>query len=86
MMSAPFTEEVLLIYWPRKCKYALLPMIVLHMIRDEQETLLLVALRWPNQPWFSDIIELLTFIIPDQIFWTYMCGRSAHRLYGKAYT
>ncbi|KAI2644176.1 Protein P [Labeo rohita] len=49
--------------WPKVRKYAfppvkLLPQ-VLCKVRQDRESVLLVAPKWPNQPWFPELVEML---------------------------
>lgn len=63
LTSTPIKGNALSSRWPKKCKYAFPPvkimLLVLHMIREEQETMLLVVPDWPNQLWFPELVELL---------------------------
>lgn len=62
-MSAPLDGDAHTSQWPRKRKYEFSPvkimLLVLQKIREEQETVLLIAPNWPNQPWFLELEELL---------------------------
>lgn len=50
-------------HWPRKQKYAFplvkIMSLVLHKVWEEREILLLIELKWPNQPWFLEPVYLL---------------------------
>ncbi|KAL0146452.1 hypothetical protein M9458_058244, partial [Cirrhinus mrigala] len=64
LTNAPLQGDALSSRWPKKRKYAFPPVkimpLVLQKIREEKGTVLLVAPSWPNQPWFPELIELLT--------------------------
>lgn len=64
LMDAPLEGDALSSRWPQGRKYAFPPPkimpLVLHKVREERETLLLVAPRWPNQPWFPELMEMIT--------------------------
>lgn len=44
----------------RKCTFPLakIMLLVLQKIREERDTLLLIALIWPNQPWVPELVNL----------------------------
>lgn len=46
------------------CKYTFPPVNILHQVlcrtRQEKESILLVAPKWPTQPWFPDLLEMLS--------------------------
>lgn len=50
--------------WPNACLYVFPPAEdfsqVLHKIREEKASVLLVTPYWPNRPWFPDLLEILT--------------------------
>ncbi|KAL0177571.1 hypothetical protein M9458_026465, partial [Cirrhinus mrigala] len=64
LTNAPLQGDALSSRWPKKRKYAFPPVkimpLVLQKIREEKGTVLLVVPSWPNQPWFPELVELLT--------------------------
>ncbi len=63
LTHAPLGVDALAHSWPKVRPYAfplvkLLPR-VLCKIKEEKESVLLVAPKWPNQPWFPELVEML---------------------------
>ncbi|XP_066512600.1 uncharacterized protein [Hoplias malabaricus] len=61
--DSPLGQDALAHDWPRVLLYAFPPLPLLHSllvrIREESHIVLLVAPRWPRQPWFPLMISLL---------------------------
>ena len=62
-LGAPLGMEALAYQWPRTLLYAFPPVDLIQAtverVRQEGLLLILVALRWPRQLWFLEIIRLL---------------------------
>lgn len=47
---------------------------MLQKIREEKETVLLVAPNWPNQPWFPELREVL--VAPPWLIWRHLLSQA----------
>ncbi len=63
LTHSPLGVDALAHSWPKVRKYAFPPVKllprVLCKIREEKESVLLVAPKWPNQPWFPELVDML---------------------------
>ncbi len=71
LAHSPLGVDALAHSWPKVRKYAFPPVKLLPRmlckIRAEKESVLLVSPKWPNQPWFPEVLEMLVappFTIP----------------------
>lgn len=62
LTASPLGGDALSSRWPKGRKYGFPPVklmpLVLQKIREERCALILVAPKWPNQPWFPELVNM----------------------------